>query len=143
VFILARDPKLTPPRPPSPAISIASSAASSDSHVPPGNRAAKSPLYSPTVPTCMSGSPKKEKDAPLDPSRPHYGMTFRALHEAIHFVQEFERRRGYRWKKGETTKNERGMYSVLQKMFLILLQSRKHQTDALALLQCTFSYPGT
>ena len=56
----------------------------------------------------MSGSPKKEKGAPLDPSRPRVGMTFRALHEAIHFVQEYERRRGYRWKKGEAVKNQEG-----------------------------------
>jgi hypothetical protein len=70
------------------------------------------PRYSPTVPSSESGSPRKEKDAPLDPTRPQCGMNFHTLADAVHCVQEYERRRGYHWRKGESVKNKNGMFHL-------------------------------
>jgi len=69
------------------------------------------PQFSPTVPPSESGSPRKAKDAPLDPLRPRLGMLFESLGDAIHFVQEYERRCGYHWRKGESHKTNDGMFS--------------------------------
>jgi len=66
------------------------------------------PRFSPTVPSSESGSPTKEH-APLDPTRPQFGMTFHSLTEAVHFTQEYERRRGYHWRKGESIKTHDGV----------------------------------
>ena len=64
--------------------------------------------FQPTVPRAQSGSPKKAKDAPLDPQRPQGGMMFNALEEAVHFVYQYESHRGYVWKKGESECNKQG-----------------------------------
>jgi hypothetical protein len=58
--------------------------------------------YGPTVPRSESGSPEKSPTAPLDPRRPRVGMHFGMLEEAVHFTYEYERQRGYDWKKGES-----------------------------------------
>ena len=68
------------------------------------------PRYSPTVPSSESGSPRKEKNAPLDPTRPQYGMNFHTLADAVHFIQEYERRRGYHWRKGESVRKKDGTF---------------------------------
>jgi hypothetical protein len=72
------------------------------------------PCFSPTLPVAESGSPRKERDAPLDPLRPMPGMMFQSLGEAVHFVQEYERRRGYRWRKGESKKTQDGTSSSIR-----------------------------
>lgn len=70
--------------------------------------------FGPTVPRAQSGSPKKPVDAPLDPQCPQAGMMFGTLEEAVHFVYEYEHRRGYIWKKGESerSKQPQGMCLV-------------------------------
>ena len=70
--------------------------------------------FSPTLPVAESGSPRKERDAPLDPLHPISGMMFQSLGEAVHFVQEYERRRGYRWRKGESKKTQDGTSSPIR-----------------------------
>jgi hypothetical protein len=67
-----------------------------------------SPQYTPTVPRSQSGSPGKPANAPLDPQRPLQGMIFNTLEEVVHFVYEYEGRRGYVWKKGESERNKHG-----------------------------------
>ena len=90
------------PVPPSPCSSESSfGSPSAPAHDIPG---AAISHFTPTVPASESGSPKKDKDAPLDPTRPQKGMVFDDFCLAIHFVQEYERRRGYSCRKGEGKK---------------------------------------
>jgi hypothetical protein len=68
-----------------------------------------SPRYAPTVPICESGSPRKDPAAPIDPTAPRVGDTFESLVALIHYVQEYERSRGFTYKKGEQEKDKRGL----------------------------------
>jgi hypothetical protein len=40
-------------------------------------------------------------------------MAFTSLADAVHFIQEYERRRGYQWRKGESEKNKNGMFHAV------------------------------
>lgn len=77
---------------------------SDDSHHTPSPRSTKS--YGPTVPRAQSGSPTKSADAPLDPQRPETGMFFNTLEKAVHFIYEYERRRGYMWRRAESVRKD-------------------------------------
>jgi hypothetical protein len=76
--------------------------------------------FDPTVPRSESGSPEKPKNAPLDPQRPQQGMIFSTLEEAVHFVYEYERRRGYVWRKGESERNKQGTNQSLPSFLKVL-----------------------
>lgn len=79
-------------------------------HTPSPHADLKPGRFGPTVPRAQSGSPKKSPDAPLDPQRPQSGMVFESLEEAVHFVYQYESRRGYVWKKGENERNKQGAF---------------------------------
>jgi hypothetical protein len=104
-----------------PAVAIADSAfdrditdpeTDSESDAADGTPTPRTAKFGPTVPRALSGSPKKSANAPLDPQRPQVGMIFNTLEEAVHFVYEYERRRGYEWKKGESERNKEGRNHV-------------------------------
>lgn len=65
------------------------------------------PIFDPTVPRSQSGSPKKPANAPLDPQCPQSGMMFLTAEEGVHFVYEYERRRGYQWRKAESVRDQK------------------------------------
>jgi len=90
---------------------IAESSSDSDSASEDNSDGVASIAYGPTVPRSHSGSPSKVHNAPLDPQRPQIGMMFNSLEEAVHFGYEYERRRGYIWRKGESERNKLGKES--------------------------------
>ena len=47
----------------------------------------------------------------MDPLRPQVGMVFTLISQAYHFVFEYERRRRYRWRQGESQKSQDGMFT--------------------------------
>jgi hypothetical protein len=67
------------------------------------------PKFEPTIPQSLSGSPSKSMTAPLDPQRLLPGMIFGTLEEALHFAYEYEGRRGYQWRKGESLRTKQGI----------------------------------
>lgn len=74
--------------------------------------------FHPTAPRSESGSPKKDRFDPLDPACPQLGLEFKTLEAAIHCIKEYEHRRGYQWRKGESQKKD-GI--LLYHIFLSLL----------------------
>jgi hypothetical protein len=104
------DPDTHPvPHPSTNGPALAATDSLSDRGGPAGRRAVTpppQPVFDPTVPRSQSGSPKKPRDAPLDPQRPQSGMMFLTAEEAVHFVYEYERRRGYQWRKAESVRSK-------------------------------------
>lgn len=121
ILVPVSTPELT--RTPSPSFSVSSSSTylpTPEELFQECNSAPPTPVFSPTAPASESGSQMKEKASPLDPARPLVGMQFETLEAAVHYVKEYERRRGYQWRKGESKRNKNdGKYSLTHSRFLI------------------------
>ena len=129
--IFVQPPRSQSPPPTPPPASPSPTESSLGSPSPPASNLPGTTLtqFSPTVPISESGSPKKDRDAPLDPTRPQVGMVFDTRCEAIHFVLEYERWRGYRYRKGEektlAEKNTR-IHKPCRRRLRILCSSSRH-----------------
>ena len=69
--------------------------------------------FEPTVPRFLSGSLTKSPTVPLDPQQPIDRMIFETLAEVVHFVYEYENRRGYSRKKDESERKNGMTYTSL------------------------------
>jgi hypothetical protein len=93
------------------------------------------------VPICESGSPLKDPAAPIDPTAPQVGDTFESLVALIHYIQEYERSRGFTYKKGEQEKDKRGLSAfACSPCHRIDQLPRGRETSASPLLFRTFLY---